>query len=37
VLSGTFGGIAGLAEVLELHAFDDAAVFHVEAGDNALG
>ena len=31
------GGIPGVAQALELHAFDDAAVPDVEAGDQALG
>ena len=31
------GGIAGVGEILELHALDDAAVANVEAGDQALG
>jgi hypothetical protein len=31
------GGIAGIDEIDELHAFDDAAGVNVEAGDDALG
>ena len=37
VARGLRGRIAGINEVDELHAFDDAAGVHVEAGDDALG
>ena len=37
VARGLRSGIAGVDEVDELHAFDDAAGVHVEAGDDALG
>ena len=32
-----FGGVAGIAQIHELDAFDDAAVVDVEAGDDAFG
>ena len=34
---GQLGGVAGVDEVDELHAFDDAAGVYIEAGDDALG
>ena len=37
VARGLRGRIARVDEVDELHAFDDAAGVHVEAGDDALG
>ena len=37
VARGLRGGVAGIDEIDELHAFDDPAVMHVEAGDDALG
>ena len=37
VARGQRGRIAGIDEVDELHALDDAAVVNVEAGDDALG
>ncbi len=37
VARGLRCGIAGVDKIDELHAFDDAAVVHVEAGDDALG
>ena len=32
-----FDRISCVAQVHEAYAFDDAAVFHIEAGDNAFG
>jgi hypothetical protein len=37
VTGGELGGVAGIDQVDELHAFDDAAGPDVEAGDDALG
>ena len=37
VRRGAFRGIPGVAQILEAHAFHDAATIHVEAGDDALG
>ena len=37
VARGLRGGIAGVDEIDELHAFDDAAGVDIEAGDDALG
>ena len=37
VSPGEFGGITGVAEIDELHAFHDAAGVDVEAGDDAFG
>ena len=37
VARGLGGGIAGIDEVDELHAFDDASAVDVEAGDDAFG
>ncbi len=37
VARGELGGIAGVDDVDELHALDDAAGVHIEAGDDALG
>ena len=37
VARGLRGRVAGIDEVDELHAFDDAAGVHVETGDDALG
>jgi hypothetical protein len=34
---GRLDGIAGVAQVHEAHALDDAAVFHVEARNDPLG
>src|SRR5205823_3667698 len=32
-----FGGIAGIAKLLELHSFDHTSGVHIEAGNDALG
>ena len=37
VEAGDFGGVSGVAEVLELDAFDDSAVVNVKAGDDSDG
>ncbi len=36
VTRGQFGRIAGLTQSFEVHALDDAAVAHVEAGDESF-
>ena len=34
--SAKLGGIAGVAQPLEMHAFDDLPIAHVQAGDDPL-
>src|SRR4029077_17481673 len=35
--SSTVRGVASVAQIMELHAFHDAAVVYIETGDDALG
>src|SRR5690606_6485866 len=37
VAPGNLYRVPGITDVLEFHPFDDAAIFHVEAGDDAFG
>src|SRR5580658_10266550 len=37
VSGGTFHGVAGVAQIRELHAFHDPAAIHIETGEDALG